>query len=424
MVRETVAVVVSSLLSVGRTAAEDWRPPPVVASHETFQLAFPKAPASGAALDLEALTARIGIDLAPKDERRDHPKAEDARAYQAVAPAIRQYVDRQLQDAGDRVDPPGHGVARYLSEHDATLDAIVAVATGRRQISWDMDVAAGLYAPTPNVLGHVRLHLVLAARALDQARGGDAEAALQTAEGMWILVRSLASRPETVSQILVQNAARMVVGLLRKIDSPASIWVERLRGRGFFEAFLAALQNDAWHLAGDAEELEAVQGMTRINRRFVAGIVARAPCGWTREDLGQSWKAAVSGEPAEIEVMATMGSENSLDGLNRWHRYLLDAELTALILEARGEKAASREGAWPTQLVNLESSVCPGRFWSYRRSPSGGVTIAFGGEAPTVERGLVLPLTFRGAGPAPSPAPAVRPPALTPPAPAHTLPPR
>jgi hypothetical protein len=404
MFRGAVTAAVSSMMLASLTAGEEWRAPVPVASLKAFESAFPKAPASRAALELETLTARLGIDLAPRDVRRDHPEAEDAQAYQAVAPAIRQYVDRQLQDAGDRVDPPNDSVTKYLSEHHATLDAIVAVAVSRRPISWDLDVAAGLYAPTPNVLGQVRLQLVLAAQALDQARRADFEAALRTAEAMWILVRSLASRPEMVSQILVQNAARMIVGLIRKVDSPASVWIARFRGRGFFESFLVALQNDAWHLAGDPETLEAVEGMTRVNRRFVESLEARDPCGWTREELGQSWKAAVSGEADEIGSMATMGSENSVDGLNRWHRYLLDAELTALILEARGEKGASRDGAWPGSLANLESSACPGSFWKYERRSSGEVTLAFEGRAPAVDRGLILPLTFRSAPP-PKPAP-------------------
>jgi hypothetical protein len=399
MFRGTVAAAVSTILLASLTAGEDWRAPAPVASLKAFESAFPKAPASGAALELEALTARLGIDLAPKDERRHHPKPKAAKDYQAVAPAIRQYVDGQLQEAGESVDPPGEAVQQFLSEHEATLDAIVAVAVGRRGISWETDVTAGFYAPTPNVLGQVRLHLVLAARALDEVRSQDPNAALQTIQGMWALVQSLASRPEMVSQILVQSAARLVAGLLRKVDGPAPDWVDRLRDRGFFQSFLAALQNDAWHLAGDAEILEAIQGMTRVNRRFVANLAARDPCGWTREDLDQSWKAAVSGEPRDIESMATMGSENSLDSLNRWHRYLLDAELTALVLEARGEKAASRDGAWPARLSNPESSVCPGSFWRYTRNPSGDVAFAFEGRAPAADRGLILPLTFRSAPP-------------------------
>lgn len=408
LVHGIVAAILSSMLLDGATRAEDFKPPPVVASRKAFETAFPKAPASAAALELEGLTARLGINLAPRDERRDHPEPEVAAAYQAVAPAIREYVDRQLQDSSDRIDPPGDAVAHYLSEHASTLDAVVAVAvaSGRRPISWDLDVTAGLQPPTPNVLGHVRLHIVLAARALDQARRADAEAALQTADAMWTLIQGLAFRPDMVSQILVPNAARMVVGLLRKIDSPAWGWMERFRGRGLFESFLVALQNDAWHFAGDAEILEAVQGMTRVNRRFVESLAARDPCAWTREDLDHGWKVAVSGEPGEVEILATIASENALDWLNRWHRYLLDAELTALILEARGERAASREGVWPERLMNLESSVCPGQFFRYEGSPA-AVVLAFDGQAPAVDRGLILPLSFRSEAAVPTPTPAV-----------------
>jgi len=144
MLRGAVVAAVSSMLLAPLTAGEEWRAPVPVASLKAFQTAFPKAPPSGAALELEALTARLGIDLAPRDERRDHPNPEAAKAYQAVAPAIRQYVEGELQEAGESVDAPGESVQKFLAEHDATLDAIVAVAAGRPRISWDTDVGAGL----------------------------------------------------------------------------------------------------------------------------------------------------------------------------------------------------------------------------------------------------------------------------------------
>ena len=394
------------MLLVPLTGGEEWRAPVPVASLKAFQTAFPKAPPSGAALELEALTARLGIDLAPRDERRDHPNPEAAKAYQAVAPAIRQYVEGQLQEAGESVDAPGEAVQKFLSEHDATLDAIVALATARPRISWDTDVAAGFYAPTPNVLGQVRLHLALAARALDEVRSQNPDRRAPDDPG------NVDTRPEPRHApgdgFADPRPKRFAHG--RGPASEGRLARDRVgraasRTRGF-ESFLAALQNDAWHLAGDPEVLEAIQGMTRVQRRFVGNLAARDPCGWTRRDLDQSWKAAASGEPAEVESMATMGSENSLDSLNRWHRHLLDAELTALVLEARGEKAASRDRAWPARLENLESSVCPGSFWGYQRSSSGDVTIVFEGRAPAVDRGLVLPLTFRSAPPpAATPAP-------------------
>src|SRR5262249_24978611 len=84
----------------------------------------------------------------------------------------------------------------------------------------------------------------------------------------------------------------------------------------------------------------------------------------------------------------------------RWQRFRLDAELTALVLEARAEKTASRDGEWPKGLANLESSICPGRWYSYRKA--GGIQVSFEGPAPPNEpRGLVLPFSFRGPPPPP-----------------------
>ena len=105
--------------------------------------------------------------------------------------------------------------------------------------------------------------------------------------------------------------------------------------------------------------------------------------------------------------------------LMRSYRLQFDSELTALVLEARAERAASRDDDWPSRLSDLESKVCPGRFYVYARA--GAMTLAFQGPVPgTGESTLTLPSTFRGAA-APTRTPTPRPPALTPTPPAHRL---
>ena len=128
MPRGAVAAVVSSLLLAPLTAGEERRPPVPVASLKAFQTAFPKAPASRAALELEALTARLGIDLAPRDERRDHPESGSREGLPGRCPGDPPVRRRAVQEAGRASMRRATAVPKFLSEHDATLDAIVAVA--------------------------------------------------------------------------------------------------------------------------------------------------------------------------------------------------------------------------------------------------------------------------------------------------------
>jgi hypothetical protein len=364
---------------------------------------------------IEEAAARMGIDLAPREgEHRDHPEPAEAKAYQANS--FREYVDKELGSSEGRVGAPSEAVTAWLTDHETQIERVRSAALGKGTVEWETDVSGAFDAPLPNVLGHVRLQVVLAAYALDQVRRADWYEALQTAEAMWRLCESLASRPELISQMMVLNEARLVVGLLRKIDAPALEWTDRLRGRAFFLAFLATFQNEPWHFPADPEMAPIHDGMARIYRRFAEGLAERSPCAWSREALEHSWDVAVSGEDATEQVLAGISSDNIQELLRRWHRYLLDAELTALVLEARGEKAASRDGLWPAKLPNLESEVCPGQFYSYKRS--GGVTLGYDGRPPAIpERGLILPLTFRGAAP-PTPRPTVTP--ASPPGPTPT----
>ena len=226
---------------------------------------------------------------------------------------------------------------------------------------------------------------------------------------------SVAEHPYLISQLMAMAQIRLALGLLRKVDGPAFGWEERLGNRAFYQGFLAAFQNDPWPAARDPEAAPMVETLTRIHRRFADGLVEKSPCEWTPEALSHSWDVAVSGEVPTDDASAAIGSESIIHTVRLWQRMLVDSELTALVLQARAEQAASRDGEWPARLANLESSVCPGHFYSYRRS--GGVTLAFEGKAPVEDRqGLALPLTFRGVPP-PTPTATPRPAATPTPSP-------
>lgn len=395
-------------LAVGAGAvADDWRPPEAAISRGAFETQYPKQSASSAALEIEELAADLGIDAAQDSRARDCGKAEKVAASERDRTVLWDYVTHELEDPGEAVSAPPPVAARFMEENDATVAAVVSAASGRREIVWDLNVTEGTKSPAPAWGGLMSLQRVLAARALLDLRRGDSDSALQAIEAMWRIARSLTVRPELMSQLMAMGQARIAVGLLRKVQAPAYGWETRLREGQFYQGFLAAFQNDPWPSANDPALTEQVETVARIYRRFAEGLIEKSACAWTREDLEHSWDVAVSGEADPEQLVVTIAPSSLISWLMRSYRLLLDSELTALVLEARAERAASREDQWPARLPNLESTVCPGSFYAFRRA--GGITLAFEGRAPVDDlRVLTLPLKFQGAAP-PTPTPTPRP---------------
>lgn len=396
---------------MGETPPGDLKPGAAV-SRKAFEAQYPKQTASAAALEIVALAAKLGIDARPDGRADDGPDAEKAAGSERALEAAREYVFQELEESSDAVSAPPPVVARFMEENDATLAALVGAASGRREVAWDLDVRRGTKSPVPNWGGLTCLQRLLACRALIDMRRGDQMSALQAVEGIWRIALSLADRPELLSQTVGTGQARLAVGLLRKTQSPAYGWETRLRDGQFFERFLVAFQNDPWPSADDPARAGEVETVVRIYRRFADGLIEGSGCDWTRSELEHSWDVAVSGESDPEQMIVMQYPESIIHMVIRAYRFLLDSELTALVLEARAERAASRQDEWPARFPNLESSVCRGRFFKYRRA--GGITLRFEGSAPASDSGdLDLPLTFKGAPP-PTPTPTSIPRALTP----------
>lgn len=402
------AAALAAALFVTHGIADDWQPPEPALSRKAYEMQYPNQTATAAALEIELLAAKLGIEAAAEARPTNRPDAAIASELEPAHAATFDYVVHELQDPSDAVAPPPDLVRRFLEDNDATIAALVAAASGRREVAWDLNLTLGKESPVPNWYGLTQVQRVLAARALLDCQRGNPYEALQAVEGIWRIARSLAERPELLSQTVATNQARFAVGLLRKLRAPGYGWESRLREAQFFSAFLASFQNDPWAAAESANTPEDVETVARIYRRFADGLIERSACAWRREDLQHAWDVAISGEPDPTEIEITQFPESIVAMVRRSYRLLLDSELTALILEARAERDASREDEWPARLANVGSAACPGRFYTYRRA--GGVTISLEGPVPPEEdRGLALPLTFRGAPPptrTPTPRPA------------------
>ena len=371
----------------------------------SFEAQFPKTDPSAAALELERLAASLGIDLVPSqvaddrageasaveiaeptpfelkvDRARSRPSAEARAAFLRIRAAVAPFLDRELKITEERIGAPPPHLERHFATHDGVLSAAESVLLQETDVRWEMDVSRGARAPLPNLSGILQLQRVFVTRALLQARRGETEGALRTLDAAWRLNEVVSSRPELISQLIVVAAAKLHAGALRKLDSPAHGWADRLRSESLYSAFLAAFQNQAWEFP-DVKDLTGERGaFGRILREVAAELRERDLCLWTSEKLQETWRRAAQAESSEEAFVADIAAPNLLDGFLRWRRYLIDAELTALILDARTERAASRGGKWPATLSGAGAGACPNERWSYRPSPDGTATFAFEGR--------------------------------------------
>ena len=287
--------VVSVVLSLGIVAGSPAliSQPEASALRSAFEAQFPKTEASAAALELERLAALLGIELAPRDEtsrrppeptptsanevapppvidveERRRPSADESAGYQRIAEAAFGFLDRELTNPVEGIGAPSRELERYLGGAHGRDVIDRSVLLRDTDVQWEMDVTGVGASPLPNLLGHVRLQRLMVARALLEARRGDAERALQTIEASWRLNQSISSRPELISQLIAVAVARLEVGALRKLDTPAYGWADRLRDGRLFSSFLAAFQNQIWFSTGRGRPDRRARAFGRALRQW------------------------------------------------------------------------------------------------------------------------------------------------------------
>src|SRR4051812_29439644 len=117
MRRRVLAALLTGSLTASATFGGDWTPPPVAITWKAYQAAYPKKSASGAALEIESLAARLGIETAPEgravvdpddeekvvhlrpDDGRQRPDPELAKRMQPTISAVGHWAEQELADS-------------------------------------------------------------------------------------------------------------------------------------------------------------------------------------------------------------------------------------------------------------------------------------------------------------------------------------
>ena len=378
--RWAVAVAASTLVLSNNGRAGE--PPHAADLRADFDAQFPKSAANGTALD-------------PPDDGRTRPApgTENRLAFQ-------DFVQKELAVTNERIGRAAPAIERFLEDRGGEISRIEGLLLTHEEPRWEIDVGAEAKAPIPNLLGILRLQRLLLTRALVFAREGRTDDALETMEASWRLQGSVLSRPEIISQLIAIAVARFQAGVLRKIDSPAYGWSERLRSPGAgVDGYEAALQNEAWFFPARADPKDELFSRAKFaaNRAFLAGVEREDLCSWSPDGLEAMWQDAASGiedEPIR-NFIAEVAWPNIANGLLRARQVAVDSELTALILDARAERAAQRRPHWSGRLLTLGTGVCPDARWSYRVSLNGTARFAFEGRLEGADGApFRLPLEF------------------------------
>ncbi len=420
-----IAILIAAASGLARGAD----PPQPAAFRTAFEAQYPKTSVTGGALALETLAAAVGIDLVPRDvepevvpdaattppavpqvrvsRRRVRPTEAAAKELTAIASLASLFTEREVKTSTEKIGPPPAALERFLSERDGEISEIRSQLLREEEVAWEMDVSQRSESPFPGLQGVMRLQRILLSRALVESRSGKNDDALQTLEASWNLNAPLRGRPEIICQLILLAMGKLQVGVLRKIDAPAFGWADRLRSGEMTAGYVAAFENQIWFVDGTLTDLTGKNGgWGRVYRRLGEEFHSRSLCASTPESLRDAASRArleeldhaESGEPDPEHV------PDLVDGFLRVRRYEIDAELTALIVDARIERAASRRRHWPGRLLSIGGGVCPDEKWTYRLFENGTVRFAFEGRVAESDSPAVrMPFEFLAGKPMPPP---------------------
>ena len=408
---------------VASTVAAAPLPPPSLDHYpdslEEVLSLFPTVDANPTARDLEELTAEIGIDLAPKPfEPRRRPTREDARAFDALKGAIGEYLAAELERSDSGTGAPPEVLASFLSTHRTSLEGIRDRLLRGDPPQWERRLERLWEAPIPNLLGHITLHKLFVAAALERAAAHDREGALRYLDASWQLNRSLRDEPMLITQLIAVSATRLQAGALRRIPDPPASWLDRIREHDYRRSLTTALwlEGWVWKQTGKPPDF-AADNRSWTERTLVAAGVPYFR--WCLEDASERWRRHLE-RVAQVDSLCGPDLQaldrellestpwwnrisNSLysnlaGSLSRVARLELDLELTAAILDLESRRREA--GAWPASYPIETSSACPDARWRYALRDDGGFSLAldrkieWAGE----QMGVMLPTRYDGAG--------------------------
>ncbi len=198
-------------------------------SLESFPDRFPTTKTNQSALELEKLSAQLGIELAPKyAANRIRPSIAQQKAYKALSKEIKALLNKRLSDGISTDFKISDELQKFLATNENKLNEIVEYVLHHEVPLWDIDLTKHVNAPIPNLLGHIALQYLLNLRAsllFQQSRITEAQ---ETLEASWKINQQLLQRPEMMSYLVGVNILRVQSGNVRQVPVGYTTWHPRL----------------------------------------------------------------------------------------------------------------------------------------------------------------------------------------------------
>lgn len=381
-----------------------------VGTRDEFIGRFPKRDSSASALQVERLTASLGIPIAVRGrEGRPQPDSAAVDEYKNYRSAIRDYLTAQLDRERRGADPLPVAVGDWYDKHADAIDGLLSVLTAG-PVHWERDLGQLLAAPIPNLWGHLELQRVLLAGALGRSAAGDAEGAQQVIEASWVLNGALREEPTLITQLVAISISRDQAGVLRHLAERSDIWIARFEEHDFRAAYLRSMRFEGWVWTQvDATDYVGDGFTQRLIYRFAGPYVKYAMADVSNdyrqelhnlseiEALCDTDLAAVNAdmniEVPSWNIVGEMMVPNLGSAIDRLRRLELDIELTVKLLKLERERERNG-GVWPRRLPEIEvSAICPNDRWIYRADPEGdAMSLAFSREISWPDQmGQILP---------------------------------
>ncbi len=319
----------------------------------------PPREANPAAAELEAVAARLGIDLAVVgDTGRARPTTGAADRFATVLPQL-EALTAALVSGPPAIPVLPEPLSSFLVAHGDDLAAALAVLGRDATPRWPVDLALGDRAPLPNFVGHMQLHGVLVAAALDRHHGGDPAAANAYLTASWQLVDTALRRPEREALVAALQPLTLLLAAVETVAPAPGPWNERLAGLDLQTRYRETLASEAWQglqATRDSRLLTTRRGWLAVAARPLIRPFERI----AMYDHARALRTAAVELPlADLTTFQPSHFEAQLRrGMPRWNhaaavalaplaegwlvttRAALDVELSAALLSARSLEQA------------------------------------------------------------------------------------
>ncbi|MCC6128565.1 MAG: hypothetical protein IT186_01445 [Acidobacteria bacterium] len=183
---------------------------------------------NAAARRFEELSVEAGIDVAPKDTPgRPHLDSRRVKEVAADREVLRTYWDERRLRADDEWMEPPLSLRSRIGTPAFQAGREFLLGTG--PLLWEFDHEKGEARPFVDLLGLLTWTRLLGLDALESARRGDYQRAAGSLEAAWRLRDAMAERPQMISAAIALAVEQEIESVLRLLDAPPAVWVERLR---------------------------------------------------------------------------------------------------------------------------------------------------------------------------------------------------